>query len=130
MNTTFISATSHPSTIANISYEDMACDTSSGKLSLTLFWDTQDSQHDPIEHVNIYSMVAVDERSGTGWESDAAFIGRAYGLRFRVIKMDVPMGVVRDDGSVVVKFILQPVTVTRQKPPIKASPLLTVTLKP
>lgn len=125
MNPSSVSPTSRPSTIGNLGYEDAVCSSSTGKFSVTLCWEAYNSLIDPIEHVNVYSTVEMVEKDDSGWESDAIFIGRAYGTRFCVIKMDLP---VSGDGKVKVKFQLQPVTVTRQKPPINSSPLLTLTL--
>ena len=127
MNPRSVSPTSLPSTIGNLDYEDAVCNSSTGKLSVTLRWEAYNSPIDPVEHVNVYSTVEMIEKDNSGWESDAIFIGRAYGTRFRVIKMDLP---VSSDGMVIVKFQLQPVTVSRQKPPIKSSPLLRLSFKP
>lgn len=126
MNPSFISPTSRPSTIGNLDYEDAVYNSSTGKLSVTLCWEAYNSPIDPVEHVNVYSIV----EDGSGWESDAVFIGRAYVTRFRVIKLDLPASAESDSGRVMVKFQLQPVTVTRQKSPIKSSPLLTLSLIP
>lgn len=121
-----MSHTHTPTVISSINFEDLDCDTSRGNLSLTLVWLSADSPLDPLDHTNIYHTVRVEEAGDTGWECPPTFIGRAYGGQFRVIKLDVPVGVIDEGGKVFVKFILQPVSISRQKSCVQFCPSVTI----